>query len=39
MTFLNAFLVDFGEKEQRGNENKELKTLNTLLHRKQEDAL
>ena len=39
MTFLNAFLVVFGRKKEQINKSKEIKTLNTLLHGKREEAL
>ena len=39
MGFLNASLVVFGEKKQRRNKNKQIKTLNTLLYNKREEVL
>ena len=38
MVFLNTFLVVVGKREQRRNKNKQIKTLNTLLHSKPDEA-
>ena len=39
MAFLNTFLVVFEKKQQRRIKNKEIKTLNTFLHKKREETL